>query len=78
MTGPSDVFKDVKIPATLYNRIEKRLPKTEFKSVSEYITFLIRETLESIEKEENSKKKDFTPEEEKEIEKRLRNLGYID
>ncbi len=78
MTVQSDVFKDVKIPVPLYNRIEKRLPKTEFKSVSEYVTFLIRETLENIENDENSTKKDFTPEEEKEIEKRLRNLGYID
>ena len=70
-------MKKVDIPSSLYNRIEKRLAKTEFKTVSEYITVLIREVLNDIESEENNNH-DFTPEEEKEIEERLRNLGYID
>jgi hypothetical protein len=75
MTDPS---KEVKIPASLYARIEKRLPNTDFKTVSDYVTYIIRETLENIERDEHKDKKDFTPEEEREIEDRLRNLGYID
>jgi Arc/MetJ-type ribon-helix-helix transcriptional regulator len=74
----AESFKDVKIPGTLFKRIEKRLPNTDFKSVSDYVAYLVREVLDNIEKEERKDKKDFTPEEEKEIESRLRNLGYID
>ncbi|MBD3188721.1 CopG family transcriptional regulator [Candidatus Bathyarchaeota archaeon] len=70
-------FKEVKLPDSLHKRIEKRLPNTEFKTVSEYVTFLVREVLNNIEKEEDDQKA-FTDEEEKEIEERLRNLGYID
>jgi len=55
-----------------------RLPKTEFKTVSDYVTYLIREVLNNIENDENKGKKDFTPEEEQEVENRLRDLGYID
>jgi Arc/MetJ-type ribon-helix-helix transcriptional regulator len=74
----ADPSKEVKIPASLYTRIEKRLPNTDFKTVSDYVTYLVRETLENIERDEKKDKKDFTPEEEREIESRLRNLGYID
>jgi len=34
--------------------------------------------LNNIENDENKDKKDFTPEEEQEVENRLRDLGYID
>jgi Arc/MetJ-type ribon-helix-helix transcriptional regulator len=75
MAEPS---KDVRIPASLYARVEKRLPNTDFKTVADYVSYLIRTVLESIEREEEKGKKDFTPDEEREIEDRLRNLGYID
>ncbi len=75
MVEPS---KDVKIPASLYARIEKRLPNTDFKTVADYVSYLVREVLDNIERDEKQDKKDFTPEEEREIEDRLRNLGYID
>ncbi len=69
--------KKVDIPLSLYKKIEARLPKTDFKTVSDYITFIVREVLNNIEKDEQDGP-DYTPEEEKEIEDRLRNLGYID
>ncbi len=75
MAEPS---KEIKISASLYARVEKRLPKTDFKTVADYVSYLIRTVLESIERDEEKGKKDFTPEEEREIEDRLRNLGYID
>ncbi|MBN2152346.1 MAG: CopG family transcriptional regulator [Candidatus Lokiarchaeota archaeon] len=74
----ADTFKDVRIPASLYARIEKRLPNTDFKTVADYISYLVRKILDTIEEDENKGKKDFTPDEEREIEDRLRNLGYID
>ncbi len=75
MTEPS---KEVRIPVSLYARIERRLPNTDFKSVADYVSYLIREVLNNIERDEKKDKKDFTPEEEREIEDRLRKLGYID
>ncbi len=74
----TESFKEVKIPATLHARIEKRLPDTDFKTVADYITYLVRKVLDNIEQDEKKDKKDFTPEEEREIEDRLRKLGYID
>ncbi|MEX2680076.1 MAG: CopG family transcriptional regulator [Candidatus Sigynarchaeota archaeon] len=74
----TESFKDVKIPASLYARIEKRLPNTDFETVDDYITYLARKVLDEIEQEEKKDKKDYTPEEEREIEDRLRKLGYID
>nr|MDO8083817.1 hypothetical protein [Candidatus Sigynarchaeum springense] len=74
----TDPFKEIKIPATLYARIEKRLPNTDFKTVTDYVTYLVRKVLDNIEQDEKKDKKEFTPEEEREIEDRLRKLGYID
>jgi Arc/MetJ-type ribon-helix-helix transcriptional regulator len=77
MTEKGTKYKSVDLPESLFNRIQKRLEKTDFKTVSEYVTYLVREVLNNIEEDEG-KKKAFTAEEEKEIEERLRNLGYID
>ncbi|MHA1680835.1 MAG: CopG family transcriptional regulator [Promethearchaeota archaeon] len=68
---------DIQIPGSLYKRIEGRLSGTDFKTVSEYVSYLVREILDNIE-EEDGNKKAFTEDEEKEIEERLRNLGYLD
>ncbi|MHA1699808.1 MAG: hypothetical protein ACTSWN_13265 [Promethearchaeota archaeon] len=77
MGNDNEKVKTIEIPESLYLRVQKRLANTEFKTVSEYIANLVREVLNTIEEEEN-KKKAFTEKEEKEIEERLRNLGYID
>ncbi|MHA1793232.1 MAG: CopG family transcriptional regulator [Promethearchaeota archaeon] len=68
--------KEITISESLYNKIKNRLPKTEFSTVSDYIEYIVREVLNSLEEEEE--KKVFTKDEEKEIEQRLRDLGYID
>ncbi|MFX0102694.1 MAG: CopG family transcriptional regulator [Candidatus Hodarchaeota archaeon] len=77
MTEKGTKYKNIDLPESLFNRIQNRLEKTDFKTVSEYVTYLVREVLNNIEEDEGNKKA-FTEEEEKEIEERLRNLGYID
>lgn len=77
MAGNDEKTNSIEIPSSLFDRVEKRLPKTDFSSVSDYVSYLVREVLNSIEEDE-TKAKPFTDEEEKEIEERLRNLGYID
>jgi len=66
--------KSVEIPESLFNRIEAKIRSSKFASVSEYVTFVLREMLVS---EEESSKAPFTEEEEKKIKDRLRALGYL-
>jgi len=63
----------VYIPKKLYERIEKAIKESggEFKNVEEYVAFVLEEVLK--EEEETA----FTPEEEEEIKRRLRALGYL-
>ncbi|MFX1487353.1 MAG: CopG family transcriptional regulator [Promethearchaeota archaeon] len=63
----------VSIPIQLYDKIKKRLGKTGFTSVSDYVTYVLREILASLEEEEV-----FTKEEEEKVKERLRALGYLD
>ena len=66
--------KPVFLPAELYQQVKKRAEATSFESVEEYVIFVLSEVL----KEEEDEK--FTPdsEQEKEVKKRLRALGYLD
>lgn len=66
--------KAVLLPHELYDRIEKRVRETGFGSVDEYVTFVLEEVL----KEEGEGEAAFSKEEEEEVKKRLRALGYLD
>lgn len=65
---------EVKIPRDIYEKIEERIKDTEFSSVDEYVTYVLREVLASLEEEEEV----FTEEEEEKVKERLRALGYLD
>ena len=65
-------FTTVSIPVPLFEKIQKRIEGTGFTSVSDYVTFVLREVL-SEEKEEEA----FTKEDEERIKERLRGLGYL-
>ncbi|HDN74112.1 MAG TPA: CopG family transcriptional regulator [Archaeoglobus sp.] len=71
----SEKYVAVEIPQELYERIQKRVQETEFGSVSEYVTYVLREVLASLEEEEEEV---FTEEEEEKVKERLRALGYLD
>ena len=66
--------KAVFLSAELYGRIEERVTATGFGSVEEYVTFVLEEVL----KEEGEGETAFSKEEEEEVKKRLRALGYLD
>jgi Arc/MetJ-type ribon-helix-helix transcriptional regulator len=66
--------KSVELPESLFNRVEERIKGSKFSSVSDYVTFVLREKLVS---EEESSKTFFTEEEEKKIKDRLKALGYL-
>lgn len=63
----------VRISIDLYNKIEEKvkLSQGDFESVDDYIEFTLREILD----EDFSQTR--TPQKEKEIKRRLRELGYI-
>ncbi len=65
--------KAVFLSAELYDRIEQRAKATDFSSVEEYVTFVLEEVLK-----EDDEEAVFTEEEEKEIKKRLKDLGYLE
>ena len=69
MTG-----KSIELPESLFNRVEAKIRGSKFASVSEYVTFVLREKLVS---EEENSKTSFSEEEEKKIKDRLRALGYL-
>ena len=65
----------VNLPTEFYKRVKDRAAATNFESVDEYVIFVLSEVL----KEDNeSEKLAVDSEQEKEIKKRLRELGYLD
>ena len=65
--------KTVQLPAELYGKIEERVKVTDFGSVDEYVGFVLEEVVKEEEEE-----KAFSEAEEKEVKKRLKDLGYLD
>ena len=63
------------LPKSLYDEVKRRVEESggEFKSVDEYVEFILREVL----KEDGASEKAYTREEEELIKKRLKNLGYL-
>lgn len=65
--------KAVFLPAELYQEIEKRVNATDFGSVDEYVKFVLEEVVK-----EEAEESAFSEQEEKEVKKRLKSLGYLD
>jgi len=68
-------YTTVSIPITLYNRIKKLIENTGFTSVSQYVTYVLREIISA--HEESKYKEPFTEEDRRKIIERLRRLGYL-
>lgn len=66
----------IHLPKDLYEKIRKRVTAShgEFQSAEEYIEFVLREV---VKEDDDEPEEAYTPEEEKEIMKRLRSLGYM-
>lgn len=63
------------IAKALYEKILQRvnMSKDEFKSVEEYVHFVLTEVLKDDEQQQSA----YTKEEEEDIKNRLKSLGYI-
>ena len=64
----------IHVPSDLYEEIRRRVKSSqgEFKSIEEYVEFVLREIVKEEETEQV-----YTPAEEEEIKQRLRSLGYL-
>jgi len=61
-------YTTITIPKALYEKISNMINDTGFSSVSEYVVFVLRETMADIRKKNESKS---------EVIKKLKALGYI-
>ena len=69
-------MKQVNIPDELYKAIEEKLEEFGFKTVDEYVVFVLEEVIKNDAGE--GEEKVFSEEEEEVIKQRLRDLGYLD
>ena len=68
------IKKSVSLSGDLYDRIAERVKVTGFGSVDEYVTFVLEEVIKD---EEDENKLAYTKEEEQEVKRRLKSLGYL-
>lgn len=68
-------YTTVSIPVTLYNRIKELIRDTGFTSVSQYVTYVLREVVAA--HEEARYEEPFSEEDKRKILEKLKRLGYI-
>jgi hypothetical protein len=71
----SEANRTIKLPERIVDRVEDRLPRTEWDEPEEYITYVLEEVLYRVEKE--TENDDFEPVDETEVKSRLKSLGYL-
>lgn len=71
--GREKKYTTISIPRPLYDKLKKVIKGTGFTSVSDYVTFILRELLKTGKPEEEP----FTNEDEERIKESLRALGYL-
>ncbi len=69
-------YTTVSIPITLYNRIKELIKDTGFTSVSQFVTYVLREVVASMEKEK-LESLSVSEDEKKRIIEKLKKLGYL-
>jgi len=69
-------YTTVSIPTVLGDKLKSRIEGTGFTSLSDYVTYILREVLASLEEQE--KETTFSKEEEEKVKERLKALGYLD
>jgi len=65
--------KAVSLPVELYHKIEQRIDGTDFRSVDDYVNFVLEEVVK-----EEEQTVALSEQDEAEVKKRLKDLGYLD
>jgi hypothetical protein len=66
----------LEIPTHVVERVEKRLPRSEWDTPEAYVTYVMEEVLARVESDTGDD--DFEPIDEREVKDRLESLGYLD
>lgn len=69
----------VSIPASLGERVKKRLAGSDFKTMDEYVGYVLDQVLTELEgaQQETKQSEVFSKEDQASVEQRLRDLGYM-
>jgi hypothetical protein len=75
----------LRIPGSLAKRIRKRLPGSDFKTIEDYVAYIMDQVLSELEagdakderKSQNQDTGIFSKEDQENVEQRLRDLGYL-
>ena len=71
----------VKIPSQLAERVKKRLAGSDFKTVDDYVAYVVDQVLTELEggstQEARQGENVFSKEDQASVEQRLRDLGYM-
>jgi len=70
----SDKTTEIVIPKTVEKVLQENIQGTGFSSVSDYVTYILRQVIANYEKKEEAK---LTEEEEEKVRDNLRGLGYL-
>lgn len=73
--GTQETTRPVELPERIVERVEARVPRTEWETPAEYITFVLEEVLYRVEAE--TEDDDYEPVDEAEVKERLKSLGYL-
>lgn len=74
--GKGGKYTTVSIPVTLYNRVKAMIEGTGFTSVSQFVTYVLREVIADMERQK-LESETLTEEERERIIERLKALGYL-
>jgi metal-responsive CopG/Arc/MetJ family transcriptional regulator len=72
---PERGVAEVTLPVYLLDRVDERLPRTNFDTRNRYIAYVLAETLARVEDASDDEYKSVS---ETEIESRLKSLGYLE
>jgi hypothetical protein len=67
--------RSVELPERVIERVEDRLPRTEWETPAEYVTYVLEEVLYRVEQETDDE--GYESIDEAEVEDRLKSLGYL-
>lgn len=68
--------RNLELPARIVERVEKRVPRSDFDSAAGYVTFVLEEVLERVEADDSRPAHETV--DEGKIQERLQSLGYLD
>ncbi len=68
-------YTTISIPITLYERVSRLIENTGFTSVSQFVTYVLREIVATYEASEEDM--DLPEESKKQIIEKLKRLGYL-